>query len=101
VQTVLGVGNIQKNTVQNVFKIVKCLKEAENGWLWATEISKRSGIHRTTVTRLIELYLSNFVEEQKLEPSNIRMFKLKQGIEPTSILRFLSVREKINRALGK
>jgi hypothetical protein len=92
---------MKKTLVENVIKIANCLKQAENGWLWPTEISNRTKLHRKTVTRLLETYLSNFIEEQKLEPSNIRMFKLKTGVDMMSILRFLSIKEKINRSLGK
>ena len=91
---------MQKNTLQNVIKIANCLKQAENAWLWPTEISNRTGIHRTTIVRLIEKYLTNFVVEEKLGPSNIRMFKLKDDASMTSILKFLSVKEKISRAIG-
>lgn len=91
---------MKKNVVENVIKIANCLKQAENGWLWPTEITKRIGLHRKTVTRLLETHLANFVEEQKLEPSNIRMFKLKPNADMTSILKFLSVKEKISRAVG-
>lgn len=91
---------MKKVVVENVIRIANCLKQAENGWLWPTEISNRTGLHRKTVTRLIERHLANFVEEQKLNPSNIRMFKLKPTADMTSILKFLSVKEKISRAVG-
>lgn len=90
---------MQKNTIQHVILIANCLKQAENGWLWPTEIAKRTNIHRTTVVRLIEKYLLKFVDEQKLDPSNIRMFKLKPDADLTTILRFLSVKEKIDRVV--
>lgn len=92
---------VKKNVVEHVIRIANCLNQAENGWLWPTEIANRTGIHRKTVTRLIERYLVNFVEEQKLDPSNIRMFKLKPDASLTAILKFMSVREKISRAMGK
>lgn len=91
---------MKKNVVQNVVRIANCLKQAENGWLWLTEISNRTGLHRKTVTRLLETHLTKFVDEQKLEPSNIRMFKLKDDASLTAILRFMSVKEKISRAVG-
>ena len=91
---------MQKNTLKNIITIANCLKQAENGWLWPTEIANRTGLHRKTVTRLIEVHLLNFVDEQKLLPSNIRMFKLKPAADMTSILKFLSVKEKISRAVG-
>ena len=91
---------MKKNVVENVIKIANCLNQAENGWLWPTEIAKRVGLHRKTVTRLIETYLVNFVDEQTLAPSNIRMFKLKDDANMTSILKFMSMKEKISQALG-
>ncbi len=91
---------MKKVVLENVIKIANCLKQAENGWLWPTEIANRTGIHRKTVTRLIEQHLSNFVEENKLDPSNIRMFKLKDDANLTGILRFMSVKEKISKAVG-
>ncbi len=91
---------MKKTTIERVIRIANCLKQAENGWLWPTEIANRVGLHRRTVTRLIETHLSNFVDEQRLEPSNIRMFKLKPAADMTSILKFLSVKEKISRAVG-
>ena len=97
---VTGAQNMKKVVVENVIRIANCLKQAENGWLWPTEISNRTGLHRKTVTRLIEQYLMNFVDENKLDPSNIRMFKLKADANLTGILRFISVKEKISRAVG-
>lgn len=91
---------MKKVVLENVIRIANCLKRAENGWLWPTEISNRTGLHRKTVTRLIETHLLSFVDEQKLDPSNIRMFKLKDGVEMTSILKLLSVKEKISRVVG-
>lgn len=91
---------MKKTALERVIRIANCLKQAENGWLWPTEIANRVGLHRRTVTRLIEAHLANFVEEQRLEPSNIRMFKLRPGADMTSILKFLSVKEKIGRAMG-
>jgi hypothetical protein len=98
---ITGEEKMKKTLLENVIKIANCLKQAENGWLWPTEISNRTGLHRRTVTRLLESFLSNFIEEQKLEPSNIRMFKIKPGVDMNSILKFMSVKEKIDRAMGK
>lgn len=91
---------MKKVVLENVIRIANCLKQAENGWLWLTEISNRTGLSRRTVTRLLEGHLTNFVDEQKLEPSNIRMFKLKATADMTSILKFLSVKEKISKAVS-
>jgi hypothetical protein len=91
---------MKRVVLENVIRIANCLKQAENAWLWPTEISNRTGLSRRTVTRLLEGHLANFVEEQKLDPSNIRMFKLKDGSDMTNILKMMSVKEKIKRALG-
>jgi hypothetical protein len=40
--------------------------------------------------------LSIFIEEQTLEPFNVRMIRLKPGTDVNSIYRYLSVMEKIN-----
>ena len=86
---------MRKDTIKNVIKIVNCLKEAENGWLWIREISRRTGLHHKTVSRLIEAHLGMFVEEQSLEPFNVRMIKLKEGTDISKIYHYLSVIEKI------
>jgi DNA-binding IclR family transcriptional regulator len=86
---------MRKDTVKNIIKIVNCLKEAENGWLWIREISRRTGLHHKTVSRLIELHLTMFVEEQAMEPFNVKMVKLKEGTDINNIYRFLSVMEKV------
>jgi hypothetical protein len=95
------VTRMKKIVVENVIRIANCLKQAENGWLWPTEISNRTGLHRKTVTRLLESHLANFIEEQRLDPSNIRMFKIKANVDMTAILKFISVKEKMDRVLGK
>jgi hypothetical protein len=88
---------MRKDTVKNLIKIVNCLKEAENGWLWIREISRRTGLHHKTVSRLIELHLAMFVEEQAMEPFNVKMIKLKEGTDIGNIYRFLSVMEKVKK----
>jgi hypothetical protein len=86
---------MRKDTVKNIIKIVNCLKAAENGWLWIREISRRTGLHHKTVSRLIELHLTMFVEEQAMEPFSVKMIKLKEGTDINNIYRFLSVMEKV------
>jgi len=86
---------MRKDNIKNIIKIVNCLKEAENGWLWIREISRRTGLHHKTVSRLIELHLTMFVEEQSMEPFNVKMIKLKEGVDLNNIYRFLTVMEKV------
>ena len=88
---------MRKDAIENIIKIVKCLKNAEEGWLWLTEIGKRTGLNRKTVTRLIDKHLTLFVDQQNMEPLNIRMVRLKPGIDINAIFRHLSVMEKINK----
>jgi hypothetical protein len=88
---------MRKDTAENVVKIVQCLKAAEGGWLWVREIARRCGLHHKTVSRLVDSHLAMFVEEQTLEPFNVRMIKLKPGAELDSMLKFLVVKEKLDR----
>jgi hypothetical protein len=87
---------MRADTAKNVIKIVKCLKQAEEGWLWVREISRRTALHHKTVSRLIDKHLTMFVEAQRMEPFNVEMIRLKPGTDVNGIFRFLSVMEKIN-----
>jgi len=86
---------MRADTVKNVVKIVNCLKQAEEGWLWIREISRRTNLHHKTVSRLVDKHLAMFVEVQRLEPFNVEMIRLKPGTDVNGIFRFLSVMEKI------
>lgn len=88
---------MRKDAVENVIKIVKCLKQAEGGWLWIREIERRTGLHRKTVSRLIDKHLAMFLDIQTMEPLNLKMIRLKPGTDINGIFRFLSVMEKINK----
>jgi len=81
--------------MENLIKIVKCLKQAEEGWLWVREISRRVELHHKTVGRLISNHLTMFVEVQRLEPFNVQMIRLKPDTDVNNIFKFLSVMEKI------
>lgn len=41
-----------------------------------------------------------FVEEQRMEPFNVRMIKLKPNTDVKGIFRFLAVKEKLGERLG-
>jgi len=88
---------IRKDTAENLIKIVKCLKQAEEGWMWIRQISRRTGLHHKTVSRLIDRHLNMFIEVQTMEPFNIRMLRLKPNADLNSIFRFLVVKEKIEK----
>jgi hypothetical protein len=91
---------MRKDRLKNLIKIVKCLEEVGDDRIWLTEIGKRCKIDRRTVARLIDKYLSMFVDEQTVPPFNIRMIKLKPNTDINGILRYLAVMEKINKKNG-
>jgi hypothetical protein len=88
---------MRKDEVKNVIKVVRCLEQAEEGWLWFREISRRSEIHHKTVSRLFKKYLDMFVEHQSIEPFSISMVRLKSDSDLNSILKYLSVKAKIDK----
>lgn len=81
--------------MENIIKIVKCLKQSEEGWLWIREISRRVELHHKTVSRLISSHLTMFVEMQRFEPFNVQMIRLKPETDINNIFKYLSVMEKI------
>lgn len=87
---------MRKDTVENVIKIVKCLEGAEEGWLWIREVSRRTGLHHKTVSRLVSNHLSMFVDEEPMEPLNVRMIKLKSDADLRGIFKFLAIKDRIN-----
>jgi len=89
--------SVQKNTLKNIIKIVKCLEESKNDWIWLTAIAKRVKLHRTTVSRLINKHLTLFIDQTTIEPFNIRMIKLKPDASLQSILKFISIKEKVKK----
>jgi len=92
------VWRIRKDEIKNVIKIVKCLKEAEGGWIWIREIARRCKLNHKTVSRLIDKHLAMFIEQQTMEPFNVRMMRLKSGTDLNGIVRYLSVKEKIDNS---
>ena len=87
--------NLRRDKVENLIKIVKCLKQAEEGWLWIREIGRRTGIHHKTVSRLVSSHLTMFVETQRLEPFNVQMIRLKPNTDINGVFRYLSVMQKL------
>lgn len=84
--------------MENIIKIVNCLKQAEEGWLWIRECSRRTGLHHKTVSRIIDRHLTMFVEEQTLEPFNIRMIRLKPRTDINGVYKYLSLMKKIKKS---
>jgi hypothetical protein len=87
---------MRKDTMKNIIKIVECLKNAEEGWLWIREISRRCELHHKTVSRLIDMHLGMFIERQRLEPFNVEMIRLKPSTDVNGVFKFLSVMKKLN-----
>lgn len=88
---------MRKDTVENIIKIIKCLERAEGGWLWYRECARRTGLHHKTVSRLVSKHLNMFVEEQAFEPFNVRMIRLKPDANVNNMLKFLVVKEKLDK----
>lgn len=86
-----------KNKALSLIKIVKCLEEAEEGWLWLREIGRRCELSHTTVSRLVDNELSMFVDVQVMEQFNTKMVKLRPGVTVDSVARYLAVKEKIKK----
>ncbi len=88
---------MRKDELKNVIKIVKCLERGKDDLLWYRKIGKVCGIHHKTVSRLISKYLGMFIDETEgVEPfQKIKLVKLKPGTNLNGILRYLSVRDKI------
>jgi len=87
---------MRKDAAENIIKIVRCLKEAEGGWLWIREISRRCKLHHKTVSRLIDKHLSMFIETQTMEPFNVHMIRLKPESDVNNIFRFLAIKDRID-----
>ena len=93
---------MRKDAAENLIKIVRCLKEAEGGWLWYRECGRRCGLHHKTVSRLISKHLGMFIDAQTMEPFNVQMIRLKPGTDINAVFRFLTVKEKLeNEAENK
>ena len=86
---------MRKDTAENIIKIVNCLKNAEGGWLWIREVSRRCNLHHKTVSRLVGKHLTIFVDTQEFEPFNVHMIRLKPGTDEEKIFHFLSVKERL------
>ena len=93
-----------KNTKTNSVKILKALKEAHgNGkdFLTVGEISRATGLHKWTVSRTVDLWLTPFVNvtvPEELEGIGLRLKLVKllnPEISDEQILRALDVGEKL------
>lgn len=89
-----------RNTLKNVMQIVSLLKKSEKGgeMLTVSKISKLTGLHKWTVSRTLDIYMSPFVEiliPEGFEDVGlkIKFIKLKDPkITKEQVLRFLNLR---------
>jgi len=53
-----------KGTVKNVIQVFNCLKKAEKKgeMLTVSKIAKKTGLHKWTVSRTLDLYMAPYVE---------------------------------------
>lgn len=86
---------MEERLLEKLIKVLKAVEQAGNEGTWLTELGKRTGMHRTTVNRLIERHLSEFVTVDIVPPFNLKIVKLKSGRDLRGILRYLKVKEKI------
>ncbi|MEE9322944.1 MAG: hypothetical protein V3U72_00210 [Candidatus Aenigmarchaeota archaeon] len=89
-----------RNTVKNVMQILSLLKKSEQSGelLTVSKISKLSGLHKWTVSRTLDLYMSQYVEITIPEGFEdvglkIKFVKLKNpNITKEQVMRFLKLR---------
>lgn len=88
-----------KNTKRNALKILHALKGSE-GPVTVGEIARRSGLHKWTVSRTLDIWMDPFVEItilEELEAVGLRMklVKLKKNYSEEQILRGLEVKKRM------
>ncbi len=89
-----------KKTIKNVMQIFSLLKEANarNELLTVSKISKLTGLHKWTVSRTLDLYMSPYVEITIPEGFDdvglrIKFVRLKnKNMTREQVLRFLNIR---------
>ncbi|MEK6909626.1 MAG: hypothetical protein AABW61_00955 [Candidatus Aenigmatarchaeota archaeon] len=86
---------MDKKTLEKLIKILKAVEEAGKDGVWLTEIGKLVNMHRTTVARMIDRHLTEFVSQDIVPPFNLRMIRLKPDRDLIGIIRYLKVKEKI------
>jgi len=94
-----------KGTNINIAKIYKALKSAaseKEGFVTVSEIARRSGIHKWTVSRTIDLYMGGIVESVKPEELEAiglqaKLVKLKDpNLTPQQLVSYLKMRRSID-----
>ena len=65
--------------IKKLEKIREILKKYPNG-LWVRELSRKSGIDKSAVSRYISIYMKNEVKVEKIG-NLIKIVKLKESLE--------------------
>jgi len=95
-----------KSTATNVIRIFRALQEAgrdKEGYITVSEISRRSGIHKWTVSRTLDLYMQALVEvvqPEELEAIGLqaKLVRLRNTeLTRENVLNYLRFRRKINQ----
>ena len=96
----MGGKDYYKKTIKNVMQIFSLLKEADarSELLTVSKISKLTGLHKWTVSRTLDLYMSPYVEITIPEGFDdvglkIKFVRLKnKNMTREQVLRFLNIR---------
>ena len=86
---------MKEKLLEKLIRVLKAVEQAGNEGTWLTDIGKKTDLHRTTVGRLIEKHLSEFVTVDMVPPFNLKMVRMKPGKDLKGILRYLKVKERI------
>jgi hypothetical protein len=97
-----------KATPGNIMRIFRALKEASpeegagGGFVTVSEIARRAGLHKWTVSRTIDLYMGPLVEvvqppELAALGLSVKLVKLRNpGLKPQQVVSYLRLRRKIS-----
>ena len=93
---------MRKDRLVNLIRVIKYLTDNPEG-SWVRQISRDLDMHPETVRRALSA-ISMFIEEKSVNeqlPMGLAnlptIIRLKSGVTIRGILRFLSVKEKLNR----
>lgn len=90
-----------RNTKANVLRIFRALKKSRDDgedYLSVSEIARRTGLHRWTVSRTIDLWMSHFVEviiPEELEHIGLKIKLIRLAnprVTEDGVLRSLEIR---------
>jgi len=95
-----------KGTKANIYKIFKVLKESHSSgeeFLTVSEIGRRSMLHKWTVSRVLDLYMTPFVDVVSPEALEnvglqVKLVKIKRPeMTIEQVFKYLKLRRKINQ----